>query len=39
MFRVKTHPLPKPYLPTPEFEAFFTEAAFCQHELTETIRI
>jgi hypothetical protein len=37
--QVKTHSAPKPDLATPEFEAFFTEAAFCQHELTETIRI
>ena len=33
------HAALKTDLAKPEFEAYFTETGFCQHELTETLRI
>ena len=37
-FEVEIHAALKADLAKPEFEAYFTETGFCQHELTETIR-
>ena len=37
-FEGEIHAALKADLAKPEFEAYFTETGFCQHELTETIR-
>jgi len=37
-FESEIHAALKADLAKPEFEAYFTETGFCQHELTETIR-
>ena len=37
-FEAEIHMALKADLAKPEFEAYFTETGFCQHELTETIR-
>lgn len=37
-FEIEIHAALKADLAKPEFEAYFTETGFCQHELTETIR-